>query len=110
MIRIHPSYAAPSMSGRRQPRLAFSVARAARARAEKLPPTGVEPRVAVPDDFVRAAGERFVVGDRPLAVMGQNYWSAAADSRTPEGRARVARELDRLRAMGVNVLRIMALS
>ena len=121
MIRIHPSYAGPSMPACRLPALEPSVARAARARAlgavaglaalacaEKLPSAGAEP--AVPDGFVHVAGERFVVGGRPLAIMGENYWSAAAESRTPEGRARVARELDRLRAMGVNVLRIMALS
>jgi mannan endo-1,4-beta-mannosidase len=123
MIRIRPSYAAACMPGRRLPRLETSVLRTARvgalgaiaglgalACAEKLPPSGVESGVAVPDGFVRVGGERFVVGGKPLAIMGQNYWSAAADSRTPEGRARVARELDHLRAMGVNVLRIMALS
>jgi mannan endo-1,4-beta-mannosidase len=60
--------------------------------------------------FVRVDGQHFSLEGRPLFVMGFNYWSAAADARTPEGRARVQRELDRLAALGVRVLRILALS
>lgn len=60
--------------------------------------------------FVRVEGRHFSLRGRPLFVMGFNYWSAAADARTPEGRARVSRELDRLAALGVRVLRILALS
>jgi mannan endo-1,4-beta-mannosidase len=60
--------------------------------------------------FVRVEGQHFSLEGRPLFVMGFNYWSAAVDARTPEGRARVQRELDRLAALGVRVLRILALS
>lgn len=62
-----------------------------------------EPRVSV-------QGTRFVRDGQPFTVVGCNYWSAAADSRTEAGRARVGRELDRLAATGVNVLRVLALS
>lgn len=62
------------------------------------------------DPFVRVQGTRFVRDGRPLAIMGCNYWSAAVESRTEAGRARVARELDRLKGMGIGVLRILALS
>jgi len=60
--------------------------------------------------FVSVQGQRFSLAGKPLYVVGFNYWSAATDARTPEGRARVRRELDRLAALGVRVLRILALS
>jgi mannan endo-1,4-beta-mannosidase len=62
------------------------------------------------DPRVRVQGTRFLRDGQPFPVVGCNYWSAATDSRTEAGRARVARELDRLAALGVNVLRILALS
>jgi mannan endo-1,4-beta-mannosidase len=60
--------------------------------------------------FVRVQGQHFMLEGRPLYVVGFNYWAAAVDARTLEGRDRVRRELDRLAAMGVRVLRILALS
>ena len=71
---------------------------------------GKSPAPSEPDPFVRVQGTRFVRNGQPFAIMGCNYWSAAIESRSEAGRARVARELDRLAAMGVNVVRVLALS
>lgn len=60
--------------------------------------------------FVRREGMRLMVGDRPYRFVGANMWYAAylgADA--PYGdRARLGRELDALKAMGVTNLRILA--
>ena len=60
--------------------------------------------------FVRRAGMQLMVGDRPYRFVGANMWYAAylgADA--PYGdRARLGRELDALKAMGVTNLRILA--
>jgi mannan endo-1,4-beta-mannosidase len=60
--------------------------------------------------FVRREGSRLLLGDAPYRVVGANMWYAAwlgADA--PFGdRARLSRELDRLKALGLNNLRIMA--
>jgi mannan endo-1,4-beta-mannosidase len=60
--------------------------------------------------FVRRDGERLLLGDDLYRVAGANMWYAAwlgADA--PFGdRARLGRELDRLKALGLNNLRIMA--
>jgi mannan endo-1,4-beta-mannosidase len=65
---------------------------------------------ATPADFVQVKGTGFTVGGKPYRYIGANFWpgmnlgiaGAAGD------RARLARELDRLHAMGVDNLRIMA--
>lgn len=63
-----------------------------------------------PQGFVRRDGNGFVRDGAPYRVMGANLWYAAwlgADA--PFGdRARLVRELDRLKAVGVDNLRIMA--
>ncbi len=60
--------------------------------------------------FVRREGTRLLLGDSLYRVVGANMWYAAwlgADA--PFGdRARLGRELDRLKALGLNNLRIMA--
>ncbi|WP_082467196.1 glycoside hydrolase 5 family protein [Sphingomonas sp. Leaf25] len=60
--------------------------------------------------FIRRDGMRLIQGDRPYRFAGANLWYAAwlgADA--PYGdRARLSRELDRLKAAGVTNLRIMA--
>ena len=60
--------------------------------------------------FIRRDGIRLVRGIDPYRVAGANMWYAAwlgADA--PYGdRARLGRELDRLQALGLNNLRIMA--
>lgn len=62
------------------------------------------------DRFLRRSGTGFLREGRPYRVVGANLWYAAwlgADA--PYGnRARLTRELDRLAAIGVNNLRIMA--
>jgi len=60
--------------------------------------------------FVARDGTRLVRGGEPYRIVGANMWYAAwlgADA--PYGdRARLGRELDRLEALGLNNLRIMA--
>lgn len=60
--------------------------------------------------FIRRDGQRLLLVDAPYRVVGANMWYAAwlgADA--PYGnRPRLLRELDRLQAMGLNNLRIMA--
>lgn len=60
--------------------------------------------------FIRRDGIRLVCGGEPYRIVGANMWYAAwlgADA--PYGdRARLGRELDRLEALGLNNLRIMA--
>ncbi|WP_347304651.1 cellulase family glycosylhydrolase (plasmid) [Croceibacterium sp. TMG7-5b_MA50] len=63
-----------------------------------------------PAAFIRRDGMRLMAGTEPYRFVGANVWYAAwlgADA--PYGdRARLRRELDTLRAMGVTNLRIMA--
>jgi len=65
---------------------------------------------ATPAGFITRDGTRLVRGSEPYRIVGANMWYAAwlgADS--PYGdRARLGRELDRLKALGLNNLRIMA--
>jgi mannan endo-1,4-beta-mannosidase len=61
-------------------------------------------------DFIRRDGTRLLRGGEPYRIAGANMWYAAwlgADA--PFGdRARLGRELDRVKALGLNNLRIMA--
>lgn len=61
-------------------------------------------------DFVRTDGIKLRRGKRPYRVVGANMWYAAWLGSTAAygDRARLRRELTRLKAMGVNNLRIMA--
>ncbi len=60
--------------------------------------------------FVRREGTKLLRGDEPYRIAGANMWYAAwlgADAEYGD-RARLGRELDRLKALGLNNLRIMA--
>lgn len=60
--------------------------------------------------FVTRDGTQLLRGDKPYRVTGANLWYAAwlgADADYGD-RARLVRELDRLQALGINNLRIMA--
>jgi len=60
--------------------------------------------------FVRREGSKLLRGDTPYRIAGANMWYAAwlgADAEYGD-RARLGRELDRLKALGLNNLRIMA--
>jgi mannan endo-1,4-beta-mannosidase len=61
------------------------------------------------DGFVRISGKQFVVNGRPLYICGTNLWYGAYLGRpsNPAGRERLLRELDRLRDLGVNNLRVL---
>ena len=71
---------------------------------------GCAAEAASPGGFVRREGTRLLLGEAPHRVVGANMWYAAwlgADA--PFGdRARLGRELDRLKTLGLNNLRIMA--
>ena len=61
-------------------------------------------------EFVRREGTRLLRGEAPYRIAGANMWYAAwlgADA-AYGNRARLTRELDRLQALGLNNLRIMA--
>ncbi|HEY0780511.1 MAG TPA: beta-mannosidase [Gemmatirosa sp.] len=82
-----------------------AVAGASRApgQAPTQAPVGARP-------FVRVQGGSFIVGDRPYHYLGANFWYGlqlgAADDTA--GRARLVRELDRLKALGITNLRLLA--
>lgn len=60
--------------------------------------------------FIRRVGKRLMHGTGPARIVGANLWYAAwlgADAAYGD-RARLGRELDRLQALGINNLRIMA--
>ncbi|WP_427968264.1 glycoside hydrolase 5 family protein [Altererythrobacter sp.] len=60
--------------------------------------------------FITRQGSKLLRGDEPYRITGANMWYAAwlgADTEYGD-RARLMRELDRLKATGINNLRIMA--
>lgn len=81
------------------------------ALAALLALTAALPAAAQGREFVRVRDGGFVVGDRPYHFAGVNFWfgmqlGAGSDA----DRARLTRELDRLKALGVTNLRVMASS
>ena len=64
---------------------------------------------AEPCPFVKVGGTEFIKGDRPYYYIGANYWYGGILGSAGEGgdRARLARELDLLRDLGVDNLRIL---
>lgn len=61
-------------------------------------------------DFVTISGTHFMLGDKPYYYLGSNFWYGLNLGAKGAGgnRERLKRELDRLQAMGVNNLRVMA--
>lgn len=64
------------------------------------------------DEFVKTDGGYFTRGGAPYYFIGANFWQGMnLGSKGPGGdRARLGRELDRLKALGVSNLRIVAAS
>ena len=60
--------------------------------------------------FVKVKGTQFVIGDKPYYFMGTNFWYGLNLGSKGEGgdRERLIRELDRLKELGVNNLRVVA--
>jgi mannan endo-1,4-beta-mannosidase len=63
-------------------------------------------------DFVKVKGVQFTRDNKPYYFIGANFWQGMnLGSKGPGGdRAKLVRELDRLQAMGITNLRIMAAS
>lgn len=61
-------------------------------------------------DFVSVRDGRFELRGRPYFYVGTNLWYGCylSDAAMPGGRARLTRELDQLRAIGVNNVRLLA--
>ena len=61
-------------------------------------------------EFVRVRNGRFELGGRPHFYVGTNLWFGCyvSDVTLTGGRQRLVRELDRLQALGVNNLRLLA--
>jgi mannan endo-1,4-beta-mannosidase len=85
------------------------------AAAPAATPTALSPAPAEPvpvSKFVSVHGGKFVLEGRPLYYVGTNFWQGmnlGVDG--PGGdRAQLVRELDRLKALGVTNLRVMASS
>jgi mannan endo-1,4-beta-mannosidase len=61
-------------------------------------------------DFVKVKGTTFEIGGKPYYYLGTNFWYGLNLAAKGEGgdRERLLRELDRLKAMGVTNLRVVA--
>jgi mannan endo-1,4-beta-mannosidase len=61
-------------------------------------------------DFVRVNNGRFELRGRPHFYVGTNFWCGCylSDSKLSDGRARMVRELDRLKQIGVSNIRLLA--
>lgn len=64
------------------------------------------------ENFVRVNGHHFELQGKPYVITGVNMWYAAylGAPAAVGDRARLAKELDNLKAMGVNNLRVLAVS
>jgi mannan endo-1,4-beta-mannosidase len=62
--------------------------------------------------FVQVRGTRFEINGKPCRFMGANYWQGASLGSPGRGgdRARLLRELDQMKALGVTNLRVLAAS
>lgn len=58
--------------------------------------------------FVQVEGTQFLLDGKPYYFVGTNFWYGAYLGATPQGRERLKRELDTLRANGITNLRVMA--
>lgn len=60
--------------------------------------------------FVQVQGTQFIRNGQPYYYVGTNFWYGAYLGATPDGRVRLKHELDQLKAIGINNLRILAAS
>lgn len=70
------------------------------------------PAAPVADGFVKVSSTQFQKNGKPYFIAGTNMWYAAylGSPNAVGDRARLAKELDTLKAMGVNNLRVLAVS
>ena len=65
-----------------------------------------------PRHFIKTKGTQFVVDDKPYNYVGANFWAGINLGSLAESgnRERLTRELDKMKSVGINNLRIMALT
>jgi mannan endo-1,4-beta-mannosidase len=70
------------------------------------------PVTSVAPDFVKVSGVQFQKGGKPYYIAGTNMWYAAylGSPGKVGNRTRLAKELDTLKGMGINNLRVLAVS
>lgn len=60
------------------------------------------------DAFVTVEDGKFYIGDKPYYFVGANFWYGAYLGATEKGQARLIKELDQLKGLGVTNLRVLA--
>ncbi len=82
------------------------------SRQPQTPAGSATPEATAGGDFVRVQGQQFYRGDKPYYVVGTNFWFGAYLGAPNEigDRERLLRELDLLKATGINNLRVLAAS
>ncbi len=60
--------------------------------------------------FVTVSGNHFFRQGKPYYYVGTNFWYGAYLGATEDGRERLVRELDKLQEIGINNLRVLAVS
>lgn len=68
--------------------------------------------LASPEKFVKVDGIQFKKSDKPYYIAGTNMWYAAylGAPNKPGDRKRLTKELDKLKGIGINNLRVLAVS
>lgn len=64
----------------------------------------------VNEDFVKSKGHTFIIGSKPYYYIGTNYWYGsllALQDDPQKGKERLKKELDFLKANGINNLRVL---
>ncbi len=61
-------------------------------------------------DFIRTDKMRFMRGNKPYYFCGANFWYGCYLGSTDEGRKRLVKELDQMKSLGINNLRILGAS
>lgn len=61
-------------------------------------------------EFIKAKGIEFFIGEKKYCFIGTNFWYGSYLCINEEDKKRLIRELDRLKELGINNLRILAAS
>lgn len=79
---------------------------------KETPQQQVEDKSAVNAPFVKTNGTRFEIDGKPYRYLGANFWAGMnlGAKNAPGDRARLIRELNHMQKLGINNLRIMAIT